>query len=237
MARLGYSGGLSRQPAKMDTGGLNFMQGMAAVQAMQQSQQAHEQALEQNEIKMSLAQAENERADRLVDIKEQEAYRNQVAFDVGVSQGNTRVATWNGKTRPSWASAQLGTEYDNLSSLHRRIADGRKSGRDVTADVLAFQQLASQYDARYQQEAGQRRLSNEVGELNRIYEATGLQPEAEIAGLLDAVQSNESGVGYTQTTQMPAKLSRRNLRARACTSRSLRFGLGSSRTLTRCARS
>ena len=107
----------------MGTGGLNFMQGMAAVQAMQQSQEAHQQALEQNEVKMTLAQAESERADRAMQIKEQEAYQKSVAFDSAVRRGDARVATWNGKDRPSWGSAKLGSQWDQLNMLNQRIRE------------------------------------------------------------------------------------------------------------------
>ena len=181
----------------MGTGGLNFMQGMAAVQAMQQSQEAHQQALEQNEVKMTLAQAESERADRAMQIKEQEAYQKSVAFDSAVRRGDARVATWNGKDRPSWGSAKLGNQWDQLNMLNQRIRDGRRSGRDVTADVLTFQNIAGEYDATYQSESGQRVLTNQVAALETIYGKTGLTPDPEVEGLLSMVNGQVGGTGMT----------------------------------------
>ena len=181
----------------MGTGGLNFMQGMAAVQAMQQSQEAHQQALEQNEVKMTLAQAESERADRAMQIKEQEAYQKSVAFDSAVRRGDARVATWNGKDRPSWGSAKLGSQWDQLNMLNQRIREGRRSGRDVTADVLTFQNIAGEYDATYQSESGQRVLTNQVAALETIYGKTGLTPDPEVEGLLSMVNGQVGGTGMT----------------------------------------
>ena len=197
MARIGYTGGLSRQPVKMDTGAVNFMAGMAQVQAMQQAQEAHEQQLQQNEVKMTLAQADNERADRAMKIKEQEAYQKSVAFDTAVRQGDARVATWNGKDRPSWGSSQLGGQWDQLNTLNQRIREGRRSGRDVTADVLAFQNLTGEYDALYQSESGQRVLTNQVAQLETIYGKTGLTPDPEVEGLLSMVGGQVGGTGMT----------------------------------------
>jgi hypothetical protein len=201
----------------MDTGATNFMAGMAQVQAMQQAQEAHEQQLQQNEVKMTLAQADNERADRAMKIKEQEAYQKSVAFDADVATGRARVSTWNGKDRPSWASAQLGAKYDSLSSLHSSIRSKQRKGVDASADILAFQAMMPEYDQQYQAEVGQRRLSNEIGALETIYERTGLEPDNEVMALIGEVQSNTAGLGYTSAQLSPdqrAKVSEELARAR-----------------------
>ena len=182
----------------MGTAGLNFMQGMATVQAMQQSQEAHEQQLEKNEQAMRLADAQEERLQRQDNRAEQEAYRNQVAFDAKVGMGQSRVRSWNGRDKPAWASAGLGRRYDDLDVLNRRIRSGQQRGDDMTADIMAFTALSAEYDQMYQSEVGQRHLSNNIGELEGIYEATGLEPDAAVAGLIENVRSQEAGLGYTQ---------------------------------------
>lgn len=196
MARVG----ISRTPVKMGTAGLNFMQGMATVQAMQQSQEAHEQQLEKNEQAMRLADAQEERLQRQDNRAEQEAYRNQVAFDAKVGMGKSRVRSWNGRDKPAWASAGLGRKYDDLNVLNSRIRSGQQRGDDMTADIMAFTALSAEYDQMYQSEVGQRHISNNIGELEGIYEATGLEPDAAVAGLIENVRSQETGLGYTKAS-------------------------------------
>lgn len=184
----------------MGTAGLNYMQGMAAVQAMQQSQEAHEQNLQKNEQAMRLADAQEERLQRQDARAEREAYQNQVAFDAKVSMGQQRVTSWNGRDKPAWASSGLGRKYDDLNTLNQRIRNGQKRGDDMTADIVAFTALSAEYDQMYQSEVGQRHISNNIGELEGIYEATGLQPDAAVAGLIENVRSQEAGLGYTQAS-------------------------------------
>jgi len=196
MARVG----ISRTPVKMDTGATNFMAGMAQVQAMQQAQEAHEQQLQQNEVKMTLAQADNERADRAMQIKEQEAYRNQTAFNMGVAGAKARVTSWNGKAIPAWASSGLQGQFRNLNSLQAEIKRKRASGQDATADILAFQALASEYDTGLQAEGRQQSITGLATSLDRMYQETGLQGGEAVQGIIGQVLGSPSDTGYTSTS-------------------------------------
>ena len=196
MARVG----ISRTPVKMDTGATNFMAGMAQVQAMQQAQEAHEQQLQQNEVKMTLAQADNARADRAMQIKEQEAYRNQPAFNMGVAGAKARVTSWNGKAIPAWASSGLQGQFRNLNSLQAEIKRKRASGQDATADILAFQALASEYDTGLQAEGRQQSITGLATSLDRMYQETGLQGGEAVQGIIGQVLGSPSDTGYTSTS-------------------------------------
>ena len=199
MARVG----ISRTPMKMGTGALNFMAGVAQVQQMTQAQEAHEQNLQKNDQAMRLADAHEERLQRQDARQEQEASRNQIAFDSQLTLGRQRARTWNGRDKPAWASSGLNQRYSDLNDLSKRIKQGRQRGDDMSADVLAFSQLANEYDTLYKQESTQRNLTNNISELEGLYEMTGLQPDPEVAGFIESVQSNVGGVGYTSMEATP----------------------------------
>lgn len=73
----------------------------------------------------------------------------------------------------------------------------------MSADVLAFTQLSGEYDQLYKQESTQRVLTNDITELEGIYANTNLDPDPEVAGFIESVQSNVGGTGYSTMQASP----------------------------------
>jgi len=203
MARIGYTGGLSRQPVKMDTAGANFFAGMAGVQAMQQAQEKHQQDMAQSDQKLALLQSAENRSERELQIKEQEAYRVDTQFKAGLTTAKSKVSTWNGRDKPQWGSRGLQNQWQSLNDMRADIERRKSRGQDASAQELAFAQLSQQYNTTYESERYRNDASTLATGVGGLYEELGLQPDQEIQALLDGVMNADGDPGGEPGPQGP----------------------------------
>jgi len=203
MARIGYTGGLSRQPVKMDTAGANFFAGMAGVQAMQQAQEKHQQEMAQSDQKLALLQSAENRSERELQIKEQEAYRVDTQFKAGLTTAKSKVSTWNGRDKPQWGSRGLQSQWQSLNDMRADIERRKSRGQDASAQELAFAQLSQQYNTTYESERYRNDASALATGVGGLYEELGLQPDQEIQALLDGVMNADGDPGGEPGPQGP----------------------------------